>query len=262
MHLSSADLKFLVETVATRRRDHEHIMELVRDKEDLLDSMLDDPKLVERLLNEAEALVRISPFLLFTILLRRVRRDLEHEAFVYEVGTRGQRIPVFEAPKVAALLAAQEIRDYLAEMLACFTRTNSSVLWWQEHGTWRRRRISDLDMDDMMLVCRLAEPRWKQVLFKRIADIALFLSGIYPDHASLFIARPRTSFAAKRTLVDYEQEGQRFYGLAARHTDDSALGPACRSLSEQFTLARRALNTLSDRYLKAFSARHQDLSRQ
>jgi hypothetical protein len=254
--LTPADLRFIVETVATKRRDHDHIIELVCDKEDLLDSMLDDPRLVERLLREDEVLIRVSPFLLFVVLLRQVRRDLEHEVYVYEVGARGSRIPVFEAPQVAALLSEPGIRDYLAEMLACFTRTNSAFLYWREEGSWRRRRISDLDMDDMILVCRLVEPRWKAVLFKRIADIALFLSGIYPDHTSLFVARPRASFTHTRTIPDYEQEGQRFYELAARDADDSAVGSACEMLSKKFTLARHALNTLSDRYFRSFRARH------
>ena len=52
MRLTESDLKFVVETVATRRRDHDHILELVRDREELLEVMLNDPKLAERLLNE------------------------------------------------------------------------------------------------------------------------------------------------------------------------------------------------------------------
>lgn len=58
MRLTDYDLKFLVETVATERRDHEHIIELLRDKSDLLEPMLDDRKVAERLLNIEEAFVR------------------------------------------------------------------------------------------------------------------------------------------------------------------------------------------------------------
>ena len=50
MRLTEADLKFVVETVATKRRDHDHIIGLVRDKDDLLEPMLEDPKLAERLI--------------------------------------------------------------------------------------------------------------------------------------------------------------------------------------------------------------------
>src|SRR5262245_40681987 len=81
LHLTESDLRFLVETVATSRRDYDHIVDLVRDKEDLLEIMLEDPKLTERILREEEALVRISPHLLFTLLLRRLRKELDKEAY-------------------------------------------------------------------------------------------------------------------------------------------------------------------------------------
>jgi hypothetical protein len=45
LHLTESDLRFLVETVATSRRDYDHIVNLIRDKEDLLEPMLEDPKL-------------------------------------------------------------------------------------------------------------------------------------------------------------------------------------------------------------------------
>jgi hypothetical protein len=64
LHLSESDLRFLVETVATNRRDYDHIVSLIRDKEDLLESMLDDPKLTERLVRDEEALMCISPYML------------------------------------------------------------------------------------------------------------------------------------------------------------------------------------------------------
>ena len=37
LHLTESDLRFLVETVATSRRDYDHIVNLIRDKEDLLE---------------------------------------------------------------------------------------------------------------------------------------------------------------------------------------------------------------------------------
>jgi hypothetical protein len=95
LHLSESDLRFLVETVATNRRDYDHIVNLIRDKEDLLEPMLDDPKLTYRLFRYEEALVRVTPHMLFSVLLRRLRRELEKEAYVLDVDTDGKRIPVF-----------------------------------------------------------------------------------------------------------------------------------------------------------------------
>ena len=140
--------------------------------------MLDDPKLVERLLNDQEVFVRVSPYLMFSVLLRRVRRDLEGQAYVLERDDRGKRVPVFEAPQTVELLKDSALREHLTEMLCSFVRTNTGLLYWKERGTWRKRKFSDLDMDDMIALCQLVEQHFKPRLYKRVADIALFLTGI------------------------------------------------------------------------------------
>lgn len=256
MRLSDSDLRFIVETVATRRRDHDHIVELVRDKDDLLEPMLEDARLLERLLNEQEALVRVSPRLLFSVLLRRVRRDLEERGFVLEVDERGKRLPVFQAGEVRQLLAEPGTRDYLVELLCSFVRTNTAVLYWRDARGWRKRRISDINLDDMVALAHWVEPEFRGRIYKRIGDIALFLTGIYPDHAGVLVHRPRTLTRAERTIADYERDGKRFYRLAARQPEppwDSAL---FETLAERFTLARHALNTLSDAYLKPLRSQY------
>src|SRR6516165_8079341 len=187
LHLTESDLRFVVETVATSRRDYDHIVDLVRGKEDLLEPMLEDPKLMERLFREEEALVQISPHLLFSVLLRRLRKELDKEAYILDVDARRKRIPIFESPAVAEMLSDKKVRDYLAEMLYSFTRTNDGIIYWKELGTWHKRRFSDIDIDDMIELARI-DPEMRPRLYKRIADIALFLSGIFPEHAVLFAA--------------------------------------------------------------------------
>jgi hypothetical protein len=254
LYLSDADLRFLVEAVATKRHDYDHIVSLLRGKEDLIEPMLDDPNVMERVFRDEEAFVRISPHLLFTLLLRRVRTDLEKETYVFEVESRGRRIPVFEAPAVADLLSDKQICDYLAQMLASFVRTNSGVIYWKERGAWHKKHFSDIDIDDMIELARIIDPQMRPALYRRIADLALFLSGIFPDYATRFAVR--TTLSARRTLKDYEQQGTRFYRVAERETDQEQTRPILAKLAEQFTLARRALNTLSDRYLEAYRGRY------
>ena len=256
MRLTESDLKFVVETVATRRRDHEHIIGLLRDKQDLLEPMLDDPKLAERLVNEREVFVHVSPYLMFAVLLRRVRRDLIGKPFVFERDARGRRIPVFEGPQAVELLGDPALREYLAEMLCSFVRTNTGLLYWKERGTWRKRKFSDLDMDDMMALCHIVDAQFKPRLYKRIADIALFLTGIYPDHASSSMRRYRFHDSGRRGLPDYEREGRRFYELAAREAEPPWSTSVFQGLAEKFTLAREALNMLNDCYLKPLRAQY------
>jgi hypothetical protein len=135
-------------------------------------------------------------------------------------------------------------------MLASFTRTNSGAIYWRERGAWHKRRFSDLDVDDMVDLARIIDPEMRPALYKRIADIALFLTGIFPDHLTVFAARHQSRFSAKRSLKDYEQQGSRFFRVAAQQTDQIQWRPAMGTLAEKFSLARWALNTLSDRYLK------------
>ena len=256
MQLTEADLRFVVETVVTRRRDYDHIIGLIRDKDDLLEPMLEDARLVERLLSEQEAFVRVSPGLMFGVLLRRVRRDLEGRAFVLERDARGKPLPVFAAPEVARLLAQADVRAYLTQMLCSFVRTNTALLYWKERGQWRKRKFCDMNMDDMIALSQLVDPFYKPRLYKRIADIALFVSGIYPDHAAQFVRPARSLVASRRTLGDYEREGQRFYTLAARHAEPPWSAEVYETLAAKFSLARQALNTLSDTYLKSLRSRY------
>jgi hypothetical protein len=256
LHLSESDLRFLVETVATNRRDYDHIVNLIRDKEDLLEPMLEDPKLAARLFRDEETLVGVTPHLLFSVLLRRLRRELEKEAYVLDVDTNGKRIPIFEGPAVAEMLSDRQTRDYLAGMLSSFARTNSGIIYWKERGTWHKRRSSDIDLDDVVELARVIDPEMRPALYKRIADIALFFSGIFPEHVAPSLGSRKAKFSARHTLKEYEQVGQRFYKVAARETDQAQWKPVFVTLAEKFTLARLALNSLSDRYVKTLRVRY------
>lgn len=259
VRLTESDLRFLVETVATRRKDHDRVIELVRDKEDFLEQMLDDARLLDRLLNDEEALVRASPYLLFSALLRQVRRELEKTGVVYEPESRGRRIPVFEAPAVVELLSKSEAREYLVELLCSFVRTNTGYVYWNERGAWHRRKFSDTDLDDMIALAGVVDAERRPRFLKRVADIALFLSGIFPDQAVRVPPRSRPALTSQRTLQDYEQAGHRFYALAARETPEAPLRPLLETLAEKFTLARSALNSLSDHFLKRHRGRYFEL---
>jgi hypothetical protein len=106
----------------------------------------------------------------------------------------------------------------------------------------------------MIELARIIDPEMRPAFYKRIADIALFLSGIFSEHAALFATPRKTMLSAKWTLKVYEQAGKRFYSVAARETDQAHWKLALGTLAEKFTLARLALNSLSDRYAKTHRA--------
>ncbi len=256
LHLTEDDLKFLVQTVADRRTDHQHVVDLVRDKEDFLEQMLDDPKLLQRLFRDRDAVLAVSPNMIFAILLRHIRREIREESYLYdyEVGAKKQRIPVFAVPEVTDLLEESDAINYLAEMLASFARTKSIVLTWMDSsGKRQKTRFNDMDIDDMIQLSRQIDPAHRPRYYRRIGDIALFLSGIYPDHAAFYhFLTPRSSrkVSRGRNLHDYEREGQTFYHKAAQHAHEPRRGSLLTTLSENFGNARRALNLLSERYLR------------
>ena len=113
-----------------------------------------------------------------------------------------------------------------------------------------------MDMDDMIHLCNQSDPEVRPMYYKRIADIALFLAGIFPDHTVQSARRASRTRYKRRTMADYETEGQTFYGLAARESHEPGLESVFTTLSEKFTLARRALNFLSERYVRSERAHY------
>lgn len=250
--LSEQDVHFLVTSVVRRRSDYEHIANIVRDKPDLLDVMLDDPALAERLEADQAVLLQISPFLLFHILIRRAHRDLREKVFTVEVGHDG-RLPIFDAREAASLLDDHHIRTYLAEMLSSFTRTETATVVFKGRRGFVRRTYSDLSVDDMIELSGMVEESSRFPFFKRVADVCLFLTGMFPEH---LIARAtgdgirRVRKHGQRSLADYEELGKEFYQKAAElHAGDENLTGIFKILADAFTLARKPLSLIAQQYV-------------
>jgi len=252
--LTTSDFQFIVATLLPHV-DPSQAAALLRSDPDRVEELLDDERLFTHLRSE-DALVRVSPWLLFTVLLRRVRRELK--TLPYTVEQRGgERVAVFDAEPAGALLRDREIQDYLIELLVSFTRTDSFSLEVEEAGRRRQRRFSDLSSEDMIA---LAAPMTEDLRFpilRRIADIALFVTGIFPEHAEPFHRQPGSSpgpgvrWRFRRSLEEYEDEGRRFYRLAARHEVARRTGMtrALEALAEMFPVARKPLNVLASQYI-------------
>jgi hypothetical protein len=162
---------------------------------------------------------------------------------------KGKRIPIFEGPAAAEMLSEKRTLNYLAEMLSSLARTNSGIVYWKERGSWHKKKFCDTDLDDMIELTRITDPDMRPGLYQRIADLALFLSGIFPEQVAIFATRRKCVASTNRTLKDYEQTGKSFYRLAALKITEQ-MQAVLGTLSEKFPLARLALNSLSDRYLK------------
>ncbi len=257
------DLRFLVDTLMPGYRDRDQAAELLATDQGMVERMLDDERLFQRLLDDDEVLVHASPWLFFTVLLRRARREMKREAFTVEQRDR-QKVVLFDADRVTDLLERDEVLDYLAWMLASFTRVESMTVRYRVRpGVWFKRRTSELDVEGMVRFAQTTDEPFRYEPYKRIADVCLFMTGMFPEHID---ARRRYPASGQmrpgvrgRTVVtreDYEAHGRAFYRLAAEHemARMERLDEVLKALSAHFILAEKPISFLAKRYLEF--ARH------
>lgn len=244
--LREGDLRFLLETVAAyvdpERVDAADLTEM------WLEAVLEDDEVFERLVNSKEFLLAVSPWLYFNVLLRRARHELTREAFTLERRAR-QKVVVFDTEAVAALLEDAAMRDYLAALLASFTRVSSrTVRVALGRGIWRRYRTSDLDVEGLMRYAGAVEEAFRFEPYKRIGDVCLFLTGMFPEYTE---GRRAARGRLLEGREDYERYGRAFYQLAAEHerAEVGGLGTVLARLSEEFVVAEKPLAFLAERYL-------------
>ena len=108
-----------------------------------------------------------------------------------------------------------------------------------------------------MRLCAAADEPQRFRYYKRIADVCLFISGVFPSYGSSSAGRvpgnygPMMTRLARRTSEDYEVEGRRFYRLAERHHAAQVLelSSVLGLLAQRFVSARKPLNFIATHYL-------------
>lgn len=260
--LSEADLSFVVKTIVDKRQDHDHICNLLKDKPDLVEIMLEDEKLFQRVNEEENIFLKISPFLLLTILIQQTKREMETRSYTMEIIGQRRQVPIFDAKAAVALIQNNNIRAYLARMLASFTRVDSTTVVYRARGLTYQRHFSEFDFDDVLELAGLVELPYRYDFYKRLADISLFITGIFPEclpgskggNAQL----PEKHIGhSGRTLRDYEKDGRKYYDLASTYDEakEQGLDQVLSQLAENFTIIRKPLNYLAANLM---SKRHKD----
>jgi hypothetical protein len=260
VRLSDSDIRFLIETVAPQLLSR---FDVVKNDTQLIEGMLDQEveKVFDRIASSEErVMTSVSPAFLFEVLLRKAARDLRAQSYTIEK-TGFQKVPVFDAREVVDFLSQEGTVQYLADMLASFTKVRSfAVAVRVRKGIWRRFRFSDMDVDSLIKFCEGVDDEHRFALYKRTADLCLFILGMFPEYVTQSYQFPLSadvSHVVPRRLAhsaeDYEEIGRRFYKLASSHRDAELLGLAevlCR-LHEKFTLARKPLIYISENLLKS-----------
>ncbi len=252
--LTDRDLDFIVDHAAPGSGGRSGLKRLIVEDDDFRKAMVGDEQLFLAVTSDEEILLKLSPHLYFEVLLRRAHSDLESATHTLEQTGR-DRVPVFDAREVSAFLGKANVLVYLADMLASFTRVHSyTVPVRMRRGIRRKVRYSDMDVDSLVGMCASADEESRFAFYKRIADLCLFITGIFPGSAQ----RPGTADVLggvrtrmQRGMEEYEREGVRFYRMAEEHPAARTLGLAdvFGLLREDFTSARKPLTYIAGQYL-------------
>lgn len=257
LSLSDSDLDFVVWEATPEFGNKEKLKQLMRDDEDFRRALISDERVFRRVVADEEIFLKISPALYFEILLRKTLKELEKASHTVErVG--GETVPVFDTKAVVSLLAREVVLEYLADMLSSFTRTESYVIPIRvRKGVWRKIRFSDMDVDALSRFCEAMDEEHRFSFYKRIADVCLFILGIFPEYAQFDYRYPLSGEVrpkitrGRRGIQEYEEEGRKFYRLAAEHESAKMLklSGVFWLLYENFNAARKPLNFISQHYL-------------
>lgn len=254
------DIAFLIETVAPSLIKK---IDSVKNDLNFIEGMIEHEsgKLLNRIISDSsnQFTTSVSPKFLFEVLLRQTRKELENHAYTIE-RTASQRVPVFDIKEVCEFLSDDKILKYLVDMLNSFTRIESYVIPVRiRKGIWRKYRFSDINLDSLLEMCQAVNEARRFGLYKRIADLCLFILGFFPEYVGVDYQtniienfRPILYRKARISAEACEEIGRRFYKLASEHRDAAEIGMEVilHKMYDKFDLAKKPLNYISDHYLK------------
>lgn len=216
----------------------------------------------------------VSPFLLFAAAVHATAAELGQATHVVEwLGPR-HRAPVFDVAPLRDFLGDPWRRLFLAELLASYTRVASGSMVVATRRGLRRRRFSELDPARLVGLLEVVADVERPGVYRRLGDLALFLTGVFPDHTATHALSPvdrhRLLRSAGRPSSEagsaswgvpgfgdagavglLDQLGRRWYRLAHDLVPPQLRGAlgVVGELPERFGDARRILNSLTERHL-------------
>lgn len=271
-HLSDGDVEFLAGVL-----DHSsHAVADLRSRPAAVEALLSHPGAFHAVFADRggdEPFLRASPFLVFALAVHRCAAELREATFVAEwLGPR-RRVAVFDVEELRTFLRDPGRRLFLVELLASYTHVRSgSVMVHTERG-WRRHRFSELDPLRLASLLEVVPEAERVGVYRRLGDVALFLTGVFPDHtatrflspvgearlrraAGLRTSDPGQAMSDAGAVTLLEALGRRWYRLAS--TTAPVRTDAMRvvdDIGERFHQARRILNVVTERHLFPFRDR-------
>ena len=219
-----------------------------------------------------ETLVRVSPMLMFAVLVHRGAAEVAEASYVTErIGGR-TLVPVFDGGQLAHFATDGSHRLFLVELLGSYTKVVSGPRWVKQGSRWRKRRFSEMDPVQLAGLLDGVADAERTGVYRRLGDLALFVTGVFPDHAATTTVAPIALERLLRTLPPRALAqlggewlermvgngthatvlgglGPLWYRLAARSAPLPTVAEPLAEAAESFDQARRFLTFVTDRYL-------------
>ncbi len=263
-HLSQRDIELLARTAGI---GNSALKERMLEDPEAFDELLASRTLFDAIFDPSQELLDpgASSFLAFGALVGRAACDLHDVSYVSEWSGPGKRLPVFDVEPLRQFFEDGVRRYFLIEFLNSFNTVASGSFVVKTRDGYRRRRFNELDPLRLAEMVELLPPAERAGGYRRLGDVALFLSGVLPDHTARhpFPVADREQLARSAAIGPtealVEDEGMRFLETAGagwyrRAVDEAEAmvgnGPSfLRVVADKFSDARRILNYLADRYL-------------
>ena len=214
--LTDGDVQFLIENFPKPGRSYEEIASLIHDLPATLESRLNSQSLFDRIRDPSERILQISPFLFFSVLLRRSLTDCR-------------------------ILGDRRVVNYLSNLLSIFVETN------------RLYRINQHDkqpvnyLTDMIAEAQNADSRRQFLIYSHIGNYSLYVTGLFPGSIEYRRRNKRRPVGAQ-FYIDF---GREYYEQASGHSiaREYELDEVFFRLSIMFEVYKDALNHLAKQYL-------------
>lgn len=196
----------------------------------------------------------VSPYLLFAVLVHRSAADLREAAFVNEWAGARTRSPVFDIAGVHDFLTDPARLAFLAGLLTEFAGPKPLPVPVDDR----------YDLVSIAAWLDVVPDADRVVLLERLGDLALFLSGVFPDATGAAAILPvdaerlgqtiglgsdsilsLTSSITVGGLEAYETLGASWYGAVS----EERRAPIIADVAYRFRAARRVLNHVADSFL-------------
>ncbi|MFQ6040992.1 MAG: hypothetical protein ACE5PV_09060 [Candidatus Poribacteria bacterium] len=214
--LSDSDLRYLIENFPKPGRSYEEISRAIQNFPEILESALHSEELFLKIRDKRKLLLDISPFLLFSVFVRRSLVDNR-------------------------IIGDKKVVNYIANLLSLFVSKDRA------YRVARGDQYTHSYITDMIQEAQLVDSRRQFLIYSHIGNYSLFLTGIFPQYIEY-----RHKY--KRRPVDiqfYVDFGKTYYELASENTlaREYELDGVFLRLSMMFEVYKKALNHLSKEYL-------------